>query len=145
MNGKPRASTSSAARSDESDRGGSTWHLDPLPFDRFGDIWSGIIAKRICDHLGWAVGTGTPYIHHDRASDPFKNLRKEANGIELNETFWERVHAVELPDRAALDGAEDPAAACYRSVARVIGTWGDEHSAYWAHLGRAMARWADLF
>ena len=23
------------------------------PYDRFDNIWGGVIAKRVCDHLGW--------------------------------------------------------------------------------------------
>jgi reversibly glycosylated polypeptide / UDP-arabinopyranose mutase len=56
--------------------------------DRFGDIWSGILAKRDIDRLGYAVVTGYSTIWHDRASNVFKNLQKEAKGIEINETFW---------------------------------------------------------
>lgn len=130
-----------------------TREMSALPFDRFGDIWSGIIAKRICDHLGWAVGTGTPYIHHDRASDPFKNLRKEANGIEVNEWFWEKVDSIPLPDlrdRIAGgrpgDGRDAAAAAyCYATIAGSISQWEGEHAQYWKGLGRAMGRWSDLF
>jgi reversibly glycosylated polypeptide/UDP-arabinopyranose mutase len=65
--------------------------LERLPFDRFGDIWCGIIAKKICDVKSLAITTGTPYIHHDRASNPFANLKKEANGLEVNEKFWRYV------------------------------------------------------
>ena len=57
--------------------------------DRFGDIWSGVLAKRDIDRLGKAVVTGHSTIWHDRASNVFKNLQKEARGIELNETFWQ--------------------------------------------------------
>lgn len=112
--------------------------LKPLPFDRFGDIWSGIIQKRISDHLGWVVSTGTPYIHHDRASDPFKNLRKEANGIEVNETFWEVVDSTRFR-------LTDDAVDCYRSVSESIACIGGEHAPYWSRLGKAMWAWADLF
>jgi reversibly glycosylated polypeptide/UDP-arabinopyranose mutase len=114
-----------------------------LPFDRFGDIWSGIIAKKVCDHLGWPVGTGTPYIHHDRASNPFKNLRKEANGIEVNEEFWELIDSVNLPHVARNNPS--PAATCYSCIADAIPSMGGEHSEYWKLLGDAMRRWADLF
>lgn len=65
-------------------------------FDRFGDIWSGIIAKRVCDIVGLNVSTGTPYINHSRASNPFINLKKEANGIHVNESFWEFIDSIEL-------------------------------------------------
>jgi len=119
-------------------RRGFEGFTEPLPFDRMGDIWCGIIQKRICDHLGWVVSTGTPHIHHDRASDPFKNLRKEANGIEQNETFWERIDAVRL------DGLRTPTE-CYRRVASAVRGFGGEHAAYWSRLGDAMECWSLLF
>jgi reversibly glycosylated polypeptide/UDP-arabinopyranose mutase len=111
--------------------------LVQLPFDRFGDIWCGIIQKKICDHLGWVVSTGTPYIHHDRASNPFTNLRKEANGIEVNEWFWEKIDDIEL--------IKDTAADCYAQIGYNIMTFGGEHSGYWTQLGDAMMQWAKLF
>lgn len=57
--------------------------------DRFADIWMGIRAKKICDINNWAVVTGYASVLHDRASNVFTNLKKEAKGIELNETFWQ--------------------------------------------------------
>ena len=119
--------------------------IEKLFVDRFGDIWCGIIQKKICDHLGWAVSSGTPYIHHVRASNPFTNLRKEASGIEINEWFWEKIDAIELPSRDALDSAENPTARCYATVANAIKQFGGEHSAYWHLLSSAMKTWAELF
>lgn len=117
--------------------------LEKLPFDRFGDIWCGIIQKKICDHLGWAVSTGTPYIHHDRASNPFTNLRKEANGIEVNEWFWEKIDAIKLPGVSEFPGEE--AAICYNEVGEAVSDFGGEHGGYWDRLGTAMMIWAQLF
>lgn len=112
--------------------------LDRLPFDRFGDIWCGIIQKKVCDHLRWPVSTGVPYIHHDRASNPFANLRKEANGIEVNEWFWQRIDEINLPLGAS-------AADCYTQIGLHIRAFGGEHEKYWRDLGDAMVRWAELF
>lgn len=112
--------------------------MTQLPFDRFGDIWCGIIQKKICDHLGWAVSSGTPYIHHDRASNPFTNLRKEANGIEVNEWFWEKIDAIDLSKLTN-------AASCYFSIGSQISLWDGEYKEYWNTLGNAMMRWAVLF
>lgn len=111
--------------------------LSLLPFDRFGDIWCGILMKKIADHLQWAVSTGTPYIHHDRASNPFTNLRKEANGIEVNENFWQWIDDVKLV-------GTDPTQ-CYRQLALAIEKFSGEHAEYWKELGNAMLIWADLF
>lgn len=109
---------------------------ESLPFDRFGDIWAGIIAKRICDHLGYAVRSGSPHVLHERASDPFVNLRKEAAGIGENEHFWKRVDAIRLKGETVAD--------CYREVALAVHDWGGEYAAYWRTLGEAMATWVRL-
>ncbi len=112
--------------------------LIKLPFDRFGDIWCGIIQKKVCDHLNFAVSTGTPYIHHDRASSPFTNLRKEANGIEVNEWFWEKIDSINLPLGANV-------ADCYTHLGLHVRAFGGEHDEYWRALGDAMVKWAELF
>lgn len=59
-----------------------------VDMDRFADIWLGITSKRVIDKKGWAVVTGYAKVRHDRASNVWKNLQKEAKGLELNETFW---------------------------------------------------------
>lgn len=111
--------------------------LEKLPFDRFGDIWCGIIQKKVCDHLGWAVSSGTPYIHHDRASNPFTNLRKEANGIEVNEVLWEFVDRIKLQSQTAAES--------YREIGRTFTSFGGEHDVYWKLLSAGMVTWAELF
>ena len=64
----------------------------PMGFDgvdRFADIWCGINAKRVIDQNNWAVVTGYARVLHEKASNVFKNLQKEAKGIEMNERYWE--------------------------------------------------------
>lgn len=100
------------------------------PYDRFDDIWGGIILKRVFDHLGWHVSVGRPVVNHERASDPFVNLVKEAAGIRRNETFWEEIDAIEL------DG-EDPTE-CMGEIGAALRTW---EEGYFQDLGKAMDRW----
>jgi len=50
--------------------------------DRFADIWCGITSKRVIDDNDWAVVTGYAKVRHDRASNVYKNLQKEAEGID---------------------------------------------------------------
>ncbi len=57
--------------------------------DRFADIWGGIEAKRAIDEQGWAAVTGYATVRHERASDPFANLVKEAKGVGMNEKYGE--------------------------------------------------------
>ncbi len=61
---------------------------EKVGIDRFGDIWCGIVAKRAIDENGWAAVSGYAEVNHLRASNVFTNLKKEARGIGLNETFW---------------------------------------------------------
>lgn len=55
---------------------------------RMDDILAGITAKRAIDANGWAAVTGYARVHHDRASDVYKNLELEANGYKLYEGYW---------------------------------------------------------
>lgn len=55
--------------------------------DRFADIWCGIESKKVIDEKGWAVVTGYAYVKHNKASNVFTNLIKEAKGIVMNENY----------------------------------------------------------
>lgn len=102
------------------------------PYDRFGDIWCGLFAKKICDHLGYAVRSGDPMVEHQRASRVWANLRKELPGYEINETLWQAV------DSILLEGTNF--AECYGEVADKLRLDGE----YGKTLRRAMRMWAEL-
>jgi hypothetical protein len=77
--------------------------------DRFDDIWSGILIKKIADHLGDAACLGAPLIFHDkRPRGVFKDLHAELEGIIINETFWRII------DNIQLDGSDYHE--CYESL-----------------------------
>ncbi len=61
---------------------------DKVGVHRFGDIWMGIRMKRELDKLGKCVVTGYSSVIHERASNVFVNLEREAKGIRWNETMW---------------------------------------------------------
>lgn len=103
------------------------------PYDRFGDIWSGILLKRICDHLGYAINSGRPHIVHQRASNVFDNLRKEAPGLRVNEKLWSAVDATPLTGTTVAE--------CYAQLARVPLL----AEPYFEDLQRAMLEWVELF
>ncbi|HEY7568890.1 MAG TPA: hypothetical protein VH762_15030 [Gemmatimonadaceae bacterium] len=107
--------------------------LDKYGFDRFGDIWAGVILKKIADHLGHCINSGSPAIKHLRASNVWANLRKEAPGLGINETFWANVDAVPLRGSTFRD--------CYREIANGLTLEGE----YWDTLRKAMLLWTDLF
>jgi reversibly glycosylated polypeptide/UDP-arabinopyranose mutase len=56
--------------------------------DRFADIWLGVVLKSVIDKKGLAAVSGYAPVYHQRASNVWQNLVKEAKGLELNETFW---------------------------------------------------------
>lgn len=103
-------------------------------FDRFEDIWSGILVKRICDHLRLSIRYGRPYVHHSKASNVFTNLQKEATGLEANEYFWEAVDDIIL--RATT------VAGCYEQLALELPL--RLKGAYWKELSKAMLVWLKL-
>ena len=103
------------------------------PYDRFGDIWGGIFVKRICDHLGYSVKSGRPFVEHRRVSNVWANLGKEAPSYEVNESLWQVV------DRAVL--TETTIARCYRELAKQLTIPGE----YWTALRNAMQVWTELF
>lgn len=103
------------------------------PFDRFGDIWGGILAKRVADHLGLAVNSGSPGVRHERASNVFSNLAKESRGLAANETFWRAVDSVVL--------TAETVAGAYAQLAERLPLEQEE----FLQLRRAMRAWAELF
>lgn len=103
------------------------------PFRRFDDIWAGVIAKRVMDHLGWSLSVGGPFVEHKRASDPFVNLTKEAPGIAANEDFWEFIDGIRL--------TEHTAAGCVAEAGQALERGRDE---YRSKLGRALQTWVRL-
>jgi len=106
-------------------------------FDRFDDIWCGIIAEKIATHLGKHITNGTPMIWHSKASNPFKNLVKEAKGIEVNEIFWQAIENIQLSGTDWIN--------CYKEVALAIPNKISCYPEYFLKLSRAMMIWAGLF
>lgn len=104
-------------------------------YDKFGDIWCGVFAKKICDHLGLYVHSGDPIVLHKRASNVFSNLRREAPYLEINEEVWEKIDGIPL-----LSG--NTVKDCYLELADYIALWGGD---YWHKLSKAMVIWAGLF
>ncbi len=111
------------------DKNGKKWG-----YDRFDDIWAGIFSKKIMDHLGMSVINGAPFIEHRKASDPFKNLIKEAAGIEINEKIWLEVEKVKLTSKDVVGS--------YRELIKKVNFPKNE---YFKNLKKATLIWLNLF
>ena len=104
------------------------------PYDRFGDIWCGIISKKILDHLDMDVFSGTPVVVHKKASDPMVNLSKEHLGYAVNEILWGHIDSLKFKKHTLKD--------CYLELAdHLTSLPGD----YWSKLRDAMYIWIGLF
>jgi hypothetical protein len=57
--------------------------------ERFDDIFAGIAFKPEFDKNNWGIVSGYASCIHERASNVFYNLEKEAVGIRHNETYWQ--------------------------------------------------------
>jgi hypothetical protein len=92
-----------------------------------------VFAKKVADHLGFAISSGAPSILHSRASNPEVNLQKETPGYPVNEVLWQKVEAIGL--------SAETVAGCYEQIADQL----DMDGEYWATLRSAMKIWASLF
>ena len=90
------------------------------------------------DHLGYAVSSGAPSVHHSRASDTAANVAKEAPGLPVHEELWPAIAAVRL--------TADDVAGCYRELARAVAGLSIPvpRPGYWEALAMAMTEWAGL-
>ncbi len=79
-------------------------YMNTQGIDRFDDIWSGVFLKKIADHLGEKMCIGKPLGSHlKRSRDVFTDLRKELEGIAINEKLWRVVDAAELSAKSFAD------------------------------------------
>ena len=65
-------------------------------YDRFEDIWCGVLAQRVMRHLGLRACVGEPFVNHTRMSNMFINLQKEAKGLQCNEILYDVINAIEM-------------------------------------------------
>lgn len=64
---------------------------DREPFDRYEDIWCGMVAQKVLEHHGCRFVNGGAVVYHKRASDTHANIEKEAPGAEVHENLWKYV------------------------------------------------------
>ena len=118
--------------------------LESNGLDRFDDIWSGLILKRVIDYMGWYVTSGEPVVRHQRQSDPFLNLRREALGIQIHERLWDYILDTPLEPNLGTTGA-------FRRIAERLRRFPETSSdvpcppGYFPRVADAMELWSELF
>ena len=111
------------------------------PCGRFEDIWSGMVAKACLDQLDVAMTVGDPVIMHERASDTYANLRKEAGGMEAHEHLWQVVDQAPLRGTTPEAVAGEMAEHLRREAERFPV---ESFRGYVGRYGEALARWSRL-
>lgn len=107
-------------------------------FDQYDDIWAGVLVKKVIDHLGLAVRSGTPSVQHRKQSNVYVNLRKQAPGMAMNEEFWHAVRDIDLKGETVLD--------CYTDlIAKLPDRFETEPDGWTARFKEAALIWANLF
>ncbi|CAF2102575.1 hypothetical protein HID58_019902 [Brassica napus] len=112
---------------------------DGQPIGRYDDMWAGWCVKVICDHMGWGVKTGLPYIWHSKASNPFVNLRKEYNGI-----FWQE-EAIPFFQSVTLPKECDSVQQCYIELAKLVKEKLGKVDPYFIKLADRMVTWIEAW
>lgn len=106
-------------------------------FDQYDDIWAGVLSKKICDHLGYGVLTGYPSVEHRKQSNVYVNLKKQAPGLQMNESFWKAVQAIELTSYEPAD--------CYAElISKLPNKFEGEPEGYTVAFKEACMIWAEL-
>ncbi len=67
------------------------WPQDP--YRRYGDIWCGLVAKKVVDISRGAATSGSPLVFHSRLSDRESNLKHESSGAAANALLWEELYS----------------------------------------------------
>ncbi|KAI3932869.1 hypothetical protein MKX01_031851 [Papaver californicum] len=86
-----------------------------LRWETMEDIWCGMCAKVVCDHLGLGVKTGLPYVwRKGGGNDTIKSLKKDWEGERLMEEVVPFFQSVRLSKSAVT--SED----CVIEIARIV-------------------------
>jgi reversibly glycosylated polypeptide / UDP-arabinopyranose mutase len=110
-----------------------------MPWARYDDMFAGWASKACADHLGFGVKSGDPYILHNKASNPFTNLKKEYMGL-----FWQE-DLIAFFKSLQLSAHADDAEKCYLELAdKIQDRFGKTHP-YFHRLAKAMRIWIHLW
>ncbi|KAJ8504121.1 hypothetical protein OPV22_005007 [Ensete ventricosum] len=106
------------------------------------DIWSGMCAKVVCDHLGYGVKSGLPYVWRGVGSDtdnPMDSLKKEWEGVKLMEEIVPFFQSVKLPKTAVT------AADCVIEISRMARENLASLNPVYAQAADTMEAWVNLW
>ncbi|CAF3325164.1 unnamed protein product [Rotaria sp. Silwood1] len=108
-----------------------------MPWGRYDDMFAGWASKVVVDHLGLGVKTGAPYIRHNKASNPFTNLKKEYMGM-----FWQE-DIIAFFQKVRFSSSAKTPQDCYLELAEMIRANLSYLNEYFSRLATAMEIWIE--
>ncbi|KAL1218490.1 UDP-arabinopyranose mutase 3 [Cardamine amara subsp. amara] len=112
---------------------------DKHPITGYDDMWAGWCAKVICDHMGWGVKTGLPYVWHKKASNRSENLKREYEGIFCQEVGVPFLQSVVLPKECT------SVQQCYLELAKQVKDTLGQVDPYFIKLADGMVTWIEAW
>ncbi|KAK4436071.1 putative UDP-arabinopyranose mutase 5 [Sesamum alatum] len=103
------------------------------------DIWTGMCAKVVCDHLKLGVKSGLPYVWRQERGSAVESLKKEWEGVQLMEEVVPFFQSVRLSEAAVT--AEDCVAEIAASVKEQLG----RSNPMFARAAETMVEWIKLW
>ncbi|KAK4403818.1 putative UDP-arabinopyranose mutase 5 [Sesamum angolense] len=103
------------------------------------DIWTGMCAKVVCDHLRLGVKSGLPYVWRQERGSAVESLKKEWEGVQLMEEVVPFFQSVRLSEAAVT--AEDCVAEIAASVTEQLG----RANPMFARAAEIMVEWIKLW
>ncbi|XP_048324016.2 probable UDP-arabinopyranose mutase 5 [Ziziphus jujuba] len=103
------------------------------------DIWSGMCAKVICDHLGLGVKSGLPYVWRTERGNAIDSLKKEWEGVKLMEEVVPFFQSVRL--NREIVKTED----CVLEVAKQVKEQLGQSDPVFTRAAEAMVEWVKLW
>ncbi len=111
-----------------------------MPWARYDDMFSGWASKSVADHLGIGIKSGMPYIRHDKASNPFVNLKKEYKGL-----WWQEIVLRFFMTEVKYSTQADTPSKAYKELAGQIRVTLTSTHQYFDKLATAMELWTDFW
>jgi reversibly glycosylated polypeptide/UDP-arabinopyranose mutase len=109
------------------------------PWGRYDDMFAGWASKVIADHLNLGVKSGSPYIRHNKASNPFTNLKKEYMGL-----FWQE-DLISFFQHVRFSSLSQTPEQCYLELAQMLRKKFKNLNEYFNRLATAMEIWIYLW
>ncbi|KAF5201879.1 Udp-arabinopyranose mutase [Thalictrum thalictroides] len=110
-----------------------------LRWETIEDLFSGMCAKVVCDHLGLGVKSGLPYVWRKESGDAVESLKKEWEGVKLMEEVVPFFQTVRLLRSAVT--AED----CVLEIAKMVKEQLGPSDRVFTRAADAMVEWIKLW